>query len=359
MKYHIGTLKFVQTFFFLTIPLIGLSQATKVGAYYFDGWKKIKGNPHLTPLLINEYGKREPKWGWLTSNQKVVDHQILAASDAQLDFFSFCWYYKGAIKTDSSNRALMYFKKSTVDPNFKYCLMVANHDGYEIGVQDWDYVCDIWIDNFLSRKYLKVDGSPILIFFSPNSLLKQFKNADAVKKAFEVLRTKAKAKGLRSVKIAACVGPNGGEVSKAESCGYDILTGYNYHGYGLLNRGKGVVSLPIDSMQTIERQVWDRIVKKTTIPYIPVSTLNWDPRPWANPATKKVVPFFSGYNDISVFKALSNCLKWIDDNESKLPDQKIALLYAWNEYGEGAYLTPSKSGQNVLKGVKRALSDKK
>jgi hypothetical protein len=350
MGYKIIRLRILQTLLLLIMSKFSFSQNTKVGAYYFDGWKKIKGNPHLTPLLINRYGEREPKWGWVTSTQEIVDHQVLAASDAKLNFFSFCWYYKPALNSDSSNRALMYFKRSMVNPSFQYCLMIANHDGYEIGSQDWAIVCDIWIENFLSDKYLKIDGSPVLIFFSPTSLLKKFKTAEGVKKAFALLNLKAQSKGLKSVIIAGCVGPNGNEVSNAENCGYDILTGYNYHGYGLLNRGKGVVSVPIDSMKIIERRVWD---------YIPVSTLNWDPRPWANLKTKKVVPFFSGYNENSVFEALSNCLNWIDENKLKVSHYNIALLYAWNEYGEGAYLTPSKNGKNVLNGVKRALTNKK
>ncbi|SEJ16228.1 hypothetical protein SAMN05216327_106412 [Dyadobacter sp. SG02] len=36
--------------------------------------------------------------------------------------------------------------------------------------------------------------------------------------------------------------------------------------------------------------------------------------------------------------------------------ERLALIYAWNENGEGAWLTPGKSGLNPLTGLKAALS---
>jgi hypothetical protein len=34
----------------------------------------------------------------------------------------------------------------------------------------------------------------------------------------------------------------------------------------------------------------------------------------------------------------------------------MILVYAWNENGEGAYLTPSKNGDNFLEGFKKAVT---
>jgi hypothetical protein len=156
---------------------------TKIGAYYFDGWKKLEGNPHLTSLLINQYSEREPKWGWVTSTQKNVDNQIIAASDAGLSFFSFCWYYKKKYSMDTTNRALSYFNKSKVNSNLNFCLMVANHEGYELGPAEWPIVCDEWIRQFKLKRYLTVEGKPLIIFFSVSSLVKKFKTTQGVKDA--------------------------------------------------------------------------------------------------------------------------------------------------------------------------------
>ena len=327
----------------------------KVGAFYFDGWKKLKGNPHLTSSLINQYSEREPKWGWVTSTQQNVDNQINAASEAGLNFFSFCWYYNKKFSIDSTNRALGYYNKSKYNTKLNYCLMVANHEGFEIGPAEWPVVCDEWIKQFKSRNYTKVEGKPLLIFFSVNNLIKKFKSSENVKAAFKVLRDRAVAQGLKGVSIAACVGNSRKEVRLANESTFDILTGYNYHGYGLLDRVKGTAKVPLQKMQNVEKALWTTISNMSDLPYIPVTTLNWDPRPWKAVNSSKVVPYFTGFSPNSVYKSVNNCIEWMKLNAGKTTIERITILYAWNEYGEGAYLTPSKKGVNVLEGVKRAL----
>lgn len=39
--------------------------------------------------------------------------------------------------------------------------------------------------------------------------------------------------------------------------------------------------------------------------------------------------------------------------------EKIGLIYAWNEYGEGAFLTPTKEGINYSKYIKNATRETK
>jgi hypothetical protein len=94
------------------------------------------------------------------------------------------------------------------------------------------------------------------------------------------------------------------------------------------------------------------------LPYIPVATLNWDPRPWANgnnwysKSTR-----FTGYNSNTVYRAVKALHEWIYNNPGATSRDRVALLYAWNEYGEGAWLTPSENDTlHLLNGVKRALS---
>jgi hypothetical protein len=352
--------KFILTVVIWLIAIASNAQVNqpRIGAYYFDGWKKLKGNPHLTSLLINEFSEREPKWGWVTSTQKNVDNQIIAASEAGLSFFSFCWYYNKKYPVDTSNRALSYFNKSKVNAKLEFCLMVANHEGYEIGPAEWPIVCDEWIKQFKSAKYLKVDGKPLIIFFSVGSLAKKFKTTENIKEAFKVLRERAIGQGLAGVTIAACVGNSKKEIRLATESTFDNITGYNYHGYGFLDRQKDVAKVPIAKMQLVEKGLWSTLSNMSELPYIPVSTLNWDPRPWKVVGSAKVVPYFSGFSSKSVYRSVTNCVEWMNLNVDKTTKEKIAILYAWNEYGEGAYLTPSKTGGNVLIGVKKALSKK-
>ncbi|KIO77561.1 hypothetical protein TH53_08915 [Pedobacter lusitanus] len=329
----------------------------KLGAYYFDGWTG-KYAQHISPKLMNSFSGRKPKWGWITSSQKIVDQQILAASGAGLSFFSFCWYYSGKDKysTEPLNNALKFFQQSAYTGKMEYCLMVANHKGFEIGKEDWDIVQQEWIRQFKTPGYLKVDGKPLLILFSVQSLVDQLGSEDSVKDALQSLRAAAMTKGLNGVTIAACISGDRNSVSQAERCGFDILTGYNAHSAGFTAKKTQV---PIDSMRTAENRLWNRVVKTSRLKYIPVSTLNWDPRPWSAPNNKyDTAPYFVGYSEKSVYKSVSGMVNWISENTTHITKEKIGLLYAWNENGEGAYLTPSAKGPDFLRGLQKALNNK-
>lgn len=332
------------------------SSNIKLGAYYFDGWKKENGNTHLPPGLKQNLD-RKPVWGWVTSTQNIMNKQIDAAANAGLSFFSFCWYYNPKKNIDSSNRGLLYYNNSPQKKRLKYCLLVANHTGYEIGPKEWPTVSNEWIKQFKSGTYLLVDGKPLIIFFSTKTLVSKFGTTDGVKAAFGKLKSIAQKSGLNGVTIAACVAANSKEISIAEACGFDVLTGYNYHGYGLLGASLYAQTVPISKMQTAEVGIWNKFTQKSKLPYIPVSTLNWDPRPWATAKNNYAkAPYFSGYSPASVYTSVEACISWIKQHPQNTTRDKVGLLYAWNEYGEGGWLTPSANKTDYLGGVKKALN---
>jgi len=333
------------------VKLFAQGSEIALGAYYFDGWTGAYPS-HITQTLIDSFPEREPKWGWKTSSQEIVDEQIILAAKAGLSFFSFCWYYNGAekFKTEPLNQAQRLFLKSPEKNKLKYCLLVANHQGFEISPSDWSIVTSEWINQFKDPSYLRVDGKPLLIFFS--SLISKFGTADAVGLALNNFREAAKKAGLNGVTIALCTNPDETAIKDAELCGFDVLTGYNYHTAGYGNSRK----LPINNLINGEFLAWNRFSKFSKLKYIPVVTLNWDARPWATPDnTYSTSPYYVGYSPGSVFKSVQNCIGWLNTNVGTATKERVAILYAWNEIGEGPYLTPSKNGINMLEGVKKAL----
>ena len=128
----------------------------------------------------------------------------------------------------------MYLKTPNRD-RLKFCLLEVNHDGFRIGPKDWDACCRIWIDLFRQPTYLRLDGQPLLIFFSPGELQDAFGGVEGVGKAFASLRAKAKEAGLPGVAIAACTGP-GEHLTDLARSGYTLLTGYAY-ATGCMNGG--------------------------------------------------------------------------------------------------------------------------
>ena len=64
----------------------------KVGAYYFDGWSSNE-SPHISKRLINEFSERMPLWGWADDTVEIMEKQINLASENNISFFFFNFYY--------------------------------------------------------------------------------------------------------------------------------------------------------------------------------------------------------------------------------------------------------------------------
>ncbi|MCE7042821.1 glycoside hydrolase family 99-like domain-containing protein [Dyadobacter sp. CY312] len=341
----------IVLFVFGTSSALAQKTSPKIGAYYFDGWSGTTF--HITDDLKNNYPEREPKWGWVTSKQEIVDEQIALAADAGLSFFSFCWYFSEKQKYDDIilNNALNYFKRSKNGKMMEYCLLVANHAGFNIGPEGWDQVTQIWLKEFQQPQYLRVDGKPLLIFFEYNSLIKNFGSAEAVNEAFDKLKLQALKSGLKGVTVAICTASEDG-AGIAKDCGADVVTGYNYHSAGFV---AGQLATPIENMQLAEKKLWDKL-GSGNLKYIPVCTVGWDPRPWANDKNKYLEkPYYTGFSAESAQRSVKGLVNWISENQKAVTGEKIGLLYAWNENGEGSWLTPGKTGLNPLTGLKQAL----
>ncbi len=325
-----------------------------IGAYYFDGWTG-KTN-HITSSLKENFKEREPVWGWITSKPEIIQKQINAAAEANIDFFSFCWYDSDSSKRnleEPRNNALRLFTNTMDKKGLKFNLLVANHFGYLIGPSDWERVIKIWINLFQNEAYLRFKGKPLLSFLSLRMLLSRFGSAAKIRTALDKLRADASAKGLGGVYIAVCVGPKQAEADLAKQCGFDLLTGYNYHDQTLIP-GQSVSH--IKTLSGREQSVWTSCLK-LGMPYMPVTTLNWDPRPWDDTSKiKRPSPHFNGYSPASVYQSVKGLKKWALENNPSRSATNLAMIYAWNEYGEGAWLTPSGRYQNkFLQAVKEAL----
>ena len=142
-----------------------------VGAYYFDGWSGKTEDMHLPKLLQTKYADRKPLWGWKADTVEIMQKQIDYCADHDIAFWAFDWYYpEGEDKTTPLNNALGLYLKAPNCQRLKFCLLVANQAGFRIGPKDWDACCQRWIELFQQPTHLRLDGQPLLIFFSPEEL---------------------------------------------------------------------------------------------------------------------------------------------------------------------------------------------
>ncbi|MGL6225326.1 MAG: glycoside hydrolase family 99-like domain-containing protein [Thermoguttaceae bacterium] len=331
-----------------------------VGAYYFDGWS---GEPdeqgytyHIRERLVKEFADREPIWGWRSDTLEIMESQIDYASQAGLEFFSFCWYYpEDEVKEVSINNALELFLKASNREKLQFCLLIANHAGFRVGPKEWDVVCEKWVRYFKESNHQTVDGKPLLIFFSSDELLKSFGSPAKVNAALEQLRERAKQSGLPGVSIAGCVWPNN-DLTAMKECGFDVFTGYNYPGYNISRENR---QRTFDELLRGDQKAWNDIAQSGATPYIPVVTVGWDMRAWESADQPPGSYYFEGRSPKNVAQAVQNGMNWVREHSNEVPKERLVLLYAWNENGEGGYLTPTKKERTaVLDAVEKIIKGK-
>lgn len=331
----------------------------KIGAYYFDGWNPQAS--HVSERLKTEFANREPVWGWQDDTREIMEQQIDFAAKAGLSFWSFCWYWPETGGPSSPlNNALALYLEAHNRSRLQFCLLVANHGGFRIGPKDWSAVSAQWIALFKQPTHLTVDGKPLLIFFSPRELLNAFGTPEAVKAAFDQLRADAKAAGLSGVSIAACTtpGPENGwtDLAPLRACGFDLFTGYNYVGAGKVT--PNTKAQVFADLIPGHEHVWDAFAQRGERPYIPVVTTGWDKRPWEAvdaPDSKQAI-YYPDRSPAIVGQFVGKAIAWVKANPSHATAERLILLYAWNENGEGGFLTPTKAeGTAYLDAVTKAL----
>lgn len=334
----------------------------KAGAYYFDGWTGKTDRWHLPERLKTEFGYREPLWGWVTSTPQIMRKQIDCAADYGLRFFAFCWYYPEENNKETPlNNALDLFLKAPNQDRMEFCLLVANHAGFRVGPEEWDACCSRWLALFAHPSYVKADGKPLIIFFSPRELNDSFGGPEAVKAAFDRLRDKALQAGLPGVAIAGCwsardVGPRQTLPDHEAESGYTFVTGYTMPHYAAWDwpaRSQSFQYL-IDGHQ----KAWDVLATHSVLPQIPLATLGWDPRPWEKPGLPESEQgiYYPDRSPEGVESMVENAVRWINAHPDRTAPEKLLFMYAWNEYGEGGYLTPTqRDGYKYLEAVQEGL----
>ena len=337
----------------------------KLGAYYFAGWAGkcafddgkpenawAKGMPtHYTKRLATEFASRTPLWGWRDDTPELMERQIDLAADHGVAFFSFCWYWhdnKGplnvkAVEDDPKHVPMRLFMQAKNNRRMEFCLLVANHGGFEIvGLEAWKQAADYWITLFKHPSYLRAEGKPLLVIFSP-------RGADQAGLAY--LQEAARKAGFPGVAVAGCGS------GKLED-GFSVRTHYNVTPKGTW------------ASQKSERHSYQELVEANVQawqgtpgqPFIPVATQGWDRRPWEGigglgPKGSTISWYYDKGTPEAFAGMLTKMAHWMEANPALATKDRLALVYAWNEIGEGGCLVPCQEEPDgaYLKVIRRVV----
>lgn len=333
----------------------------KVGAYYFDGWagtNRLANDPnepwaknapsHLTRRFVEEFSGREPVWGWRDDDIAIMERQIDLAADNGIEFFLFCWYWRdtnGPINVDAINNlslhnSLNLYMKAKNKHRIKFSFLVANHAGSEIkGAENWEKATEFWMPYLKDPQWVKVDNKPLIVIFSSGGIDNE---------AMAKMQNVAKKEGLPGLSIAGCGNTENKDFTHRTH--YNIVPGYS----------AGSEEHKFSELVEATKKQWKGTQEQ---PYIPEITVGWDKRPWENPKglNQKQGWYFPDRTPKQFEKFLTDASIWMDNHPNETTKERIVLVYAWNELGEGGYLVPTKDDPKAkyLKVIKKVTSANK
>lgn len=328
-----------------------------VGAYYFDGWAGrnrhaddpnepwAKNAPsHLTRRMVEEFPDREPVWGWRDDDLEIMERQIDLAADNGIEFFLFCWYWRdnggsinpSAIENLSLHTSLNLYLRAKNKHRVKFSFLVANHQGSEIkGADNWEKAAEYWMKYFKDPQWVTVDGKPLVVIFSAGGIDDE---------SMARMQAVAKKAGLPGLSIAGC--GNTQDKDFTHRTHYNIVPGYS----------AGSEEHPYSELVEAHKKQWKGTPEQ---PYIPTLTVGWDKRPWEDKTglNQRQGWYFTGRTTKAVRDYLKDAISWMDENPDQTTKERIVLIYAWNELGEGGYLVPTKGDPKgkYLKTIKRVV----
>ncbi len=313
-----------------------------VGIYYFAGWWPKSPNKWMTDGRDwrPEYPERIPMLGEY-NDQATMDREIIAASSHHVDFFQILWYPNGG----PLNEGLRTFLASTNAGRMKFSLEFVNHPPFDLAKDsDWAAACEAWCMAMKHPSYLRLDGRPVFKIHGMDYFYRQ--NGDDAKKVTARLDTFSRIameNGLPTPLISAGVMP-GGVPSPDRVAPFDFLTTY----MDMPNLPQRPEPYQYELLIKHAEAGWMRYAEHTSKPYVPYVPAGWDPRPWRDARPSFAFPTRDEWTE-----AL-NRVKAALDKYPKLgiPVQggrkKMLLIYAWNEFGEGGIVAPTR-GEKEMK----------
>jgi hypothetical protein len=313
-----------------------------VGVYYFAGWWQKSANQWETGGRDwrPDYPERIPLLGEYI-DQATMDREIIAASSHGVDFFQILWYPNGG----SLNEGLRTFLASTNAGRMKFTVEFVNHPPFDLSTEaEWEAACKEWCAAMKHPSYLQIDGRAVFKIHGLDYFYKQ--NGDdpvRVKDRLDTFRRIVKKNGLSSPLISSGVMP-GGVPSPDRVAPFDFVTTY----MDMPNLPQRPEVYPYELLIKHAEAGWLRYAEHSTKPYVPYVPSGWDPRPWQDPRPSFAPPTREEWT------VALNRVKAALDKYPKLRipvkggSKKMLLIYAWNEFGEGGIMAPTR-GEKEMK----------
>ncbi len=328
------------------------SKEILVGVEYFNGW--WKNSPKWITDGVDwrpQYPSRIPLLGEVNS-QETMDKEIKAASEYGVDFFSILWYYHGNAmdKTDMDhqqiNDAVKFFTNSPFTGRMKFMIELCNHAPFAIITdEDWDKCMDVCISAMKHPDYLRIDGRAALKIHNGHQFFND--NSSSIPRSKQILqriRRKARDEGAGELLIALGTygtNPVDGQHIFMQMGEVDATMQY----MDTTELPQREEDYPYEELTAFAKK-FRAIRENDAINWVPYFPAGWNPKPWRDPRPSFGLPsreqWESALQDIKTDLVQSSNLGFPKKDGAT---QKAFTIYAWNEFGEGGILAPTKGEQ--------------
>jgi len=303
-----------------------------VGVFYFPGWSREQrwwcieaSAPTLHPLL-GYYREGDPV---------AADWHIKWALEHGVQFFAFDYYIEGGGELLESALADGFLKSRFID-EFRFCLNWCNHAPAETQTrEEFAAFEDVVIDKYLKHaSYLRIEGKPVVMILAGYSFVKTL-GVEGAREMFAAFDARCKAEGLNGVYLVFCEGGIVGQPaiddSLAAGCKAFCLYNYPYIGTSFTGPGQPGAEASYEDMVVQGEGLWRHWRNVTKGAFWPTVMPGWDRRPW----TKDRDLVRTGSTPELFERSLRAAREHVNAD-------RIVMIEAWNEWGEGSSLEPSR-----------------
>jgi hypothetical protein len=229
----------------------------------------------------------------------------------------------------------------------KFMIEFCNHPPFEVKTdEEWSRCLEAWTPALHHPSCLRVGGKIVFKVHSGHHFyMENGQDIDRCRKRLDILRQTVRDAGLGEMLIGCGVG-SGGSIPPEHL--YAKLFDFACTYMDVPNLERKEEDYSYETLTEMARN-GRRGHCDDAIPYVPYVPAGWNPKPWRDPRPSFVLPTREQWKNelIRVAEDLNSCEKM----GLPLPDggrQKAFSIYAWNEFGEGGFVAPTK-GEKYMK----------
>ena len=343
---------------------------TLVVVNYFAGWWKQLPNKWQgagwnakEPNWRPKFPGRVPLLGQYNT-QATMDREIVAAAKYGVDAFAILWYYPKPGGRQSKhapllNRGLETYLASPQAGKMRFFIEYCNAPDFSADSEkQWRECVATWVKAMRNPSYLRVDERLVFKVHGVTEFLRACDNDLALcRKRLGVLRDAVRDAGLGEMIIGVGVSGHTPPLgAKWPPAGLFDFTA-TYMTVPEVKAGKTeypYAALAAQARTALRNRLSD------PLPWMPYIAAGWNPRPWTYPAAPPHYHRFFAFPTREEFTDELKAMKAVLSQHPSLglpktdgTRQKVFTIYAWNEFGEGGIVAPTKgNGYRMLECIK-------